>query len=408
MADHRSDMPGRAHKGPNSRCVSRAQRSTSKSEVMRCRPGIVTYTAFATVPDQRCTASLPLALHRIRDTGRLNLASGRGHRVLFSGLAVAAGVVLACVPAQAQDFTMKFATQTLNDMQHEYIKVYKTELEKATNNRIKVEVYPASQLGGAQRQTEGLRLGTIEAAIGPVELFVGADQRLQVPALAGLYKDRAHLQRVVEVPAFRQAIFDVGAARGMIGLSLDAYDMQSFVFKVPVTTVAGFSGKRIRVLASDGEQSAVAALGGSGVPMSLPEVLPALQQGTIDGVNSVLGVFVAFRYYDAAPNMVDTALWPILSVAFVSKAWFDRLPPDLKKIVLETGSKIEPELLKWQIARIDVDTKAWTDKGGKIVKLSDRDEAVRRTSAAAQAVVAKTAPLKEFYDKLKAITASVN
>ena len=227
---------------------------------------------------------------------------GRGGRFLVPGLAVAAGVVLACVPARAQDFTMKFATQTLNDMQHEYIKVYKTELEKATNNRIKVEVYPASQLGGAQRQTEGLRLGTIEAAIGPVELFVGADQRLQVPALAGLYKDRAHLQRVVEVPAFRQAIFDVGAARGMVGLSLDAYDMQSFVFKVPVTTVAGFAGKRIRVLASDGEQSAVAALGGSGVPMSLPEVLPALQQGTIDGVNSVLGVFVAFRYYDAAPQ----------------------------------------------------------------------------------------------------------
>src|SRR6476469_2985629 len=285
---------------------------------------------------------------------------GRGYGVLVPSLAIVAGLVLAGAPARAQDFTMKFATQTLNDMQHEYIKVYKTALEKATNNRIKVEVYPASQLGGAPRQTEGMRLGTIEAAIGPVELCV------------------------------------------------DAYDMQSFVFKVPVTTVAGFAGKRIRVLASDGEQGAVAALGGSGVPMSLPEVLPALQQGTIDGVNSVLGVFVAFRYYVAAPNRVDTALWPILSVASVSKAWFDRLPPDLKKIVLETGSKIEPELLKWQIARIDVDTKAWTDKGGKITKLSDRDEAVRRTSAAAQAVVAKSAPLKEFYDKLKAVTASVN
>jgi len=36
--------------------------------MMRCRPGTVTPTAFATVPDQRCTASLSLALHRIRDT----------------------------------------------------------------------------------------------------------------------------------------------------------------------------------------------------------------------------------------------------------------------------------------------------------------------------------------------------
>ena len=333
---------------------------------------------------------------------------GRGYRVLVPSLAIVAGLVLAGAPARAQDFTMKFATQTLNDMQHEFIKVYKTELEKATNNRIKVEVYPASQLGGAQRQTEGLRLGTIEAAIGPVELFVGADQRFQVPALAGLYKNRRASAARRGSPGIPPGDLRRGGRARPVGLSVLAYDMQSFVFKAPVTKVADFAGKRIRVLASDGEQSAVAALGGSGVPMSLPEVLPALQQGTIDGVNSVLGVFVAFRYYDAAPNMVDTALWPILSVALVSKVWFDRLPPDLKKIVLETGSKIEPELEKWQVARIGTDTKAWTDKGGKIVKLSDQEEAVRRMSAAAQSVVGKSAPLKEFYDKLKAITSSVN
>jgi TRAP-type transport system periplasmic protein len=335
---------------------------------------------------------------------------GQGGRFLAAALTVVAGVVLASLPSRAQEFTMKFATQTINDMQHEYIKVYKTELEKATNGRIAVGVYPASQLGGAQRQTEGLRLGTIEAAIGPVELFVGADQRFQVPAMAGLYKDREHLRRVVNVPDFRKAIYDVAASRGTIGLTTLAYDMQSFVFKAPVAKVADFSGKRIRVLASEGEQSAIVSMGGSAVPMSLPEVLPALQQGTIDGVNSVLGVFVAFRYYDAAPNLVDTALWPILSVGLISKAWFDRLPPDLKKIVLETGSKVEPELLKWQIARIESDTKAWTEKGGKIVKLSaaDHEEAVRRTSAAAQTVVGKSAPLKEYYDKLKVITTSTN
>src|SRR5712672_1399167 len=46
-----------------------------RSGMMRCRPGTVTHTAFATVPDQRCTASLSLALHRIRDTSHLILIS---------------------------------------------------------------------------------------------------------------------------------------------------------------------------------------------------------------------------------------------------------------------------------------------------------------------------------------------
>ena len=39
---------------------------------------------------------------------------------------------------------------------------------------------------------------------------------------------------------------------------------------------------------------------------------------------------------------------------------------------------------------------------------SDQEEAVRRVAGAAQAVVAKSAPLKDLYDKLKAVTASVN
>jgi hypothetical protein len=42
--------------------------------MMRCRPGIVGNTAFAKVPDQRRTATLSLALHRIRDTSHLILA----------------------------------------------------------------------------------------------------------------------------------------------------------------------------------------------------------------------------------------------------------------------------------------------------------------------------------------------
>ena len=297
---------------------------------------------------------------------------GSGGRFLVPSLAVMAGVVLACAPARAQDFTMKFATQTLNDMQHEYIKVYKTELEKATNNRIKVEVYPASQLGGAQRQTEGLRLGDHRGRDRP-----GRAVRRRRPALRrcrrspGSTRTGQHLQRCGRGPGIPPGdLRRRGRARhGRVESSTPMTCSRSCSRRrSPRSRISPASASACsRPMAS---RAPVAALGGSGVPMSLPEVLPALQQGTIDGVNSVLGVFVAFRYYDAAPNMVDTALWPILSVALVSKAWFDRLPPDLKKIVLETGSKIEPELLKWQITRIDTDTKAWTDKGGKIVKLA--------------------------------------
>jgi TRAP-type transport system periplasmic protein len=323
------------------------------------------------------------------------------------GLAFA--LMLQAGPVRAQDFVMKFATQTINDMQHEYIKLYKAELEKATN-RIRVDIYPAAQLGSAQRQVEGLRLGTIEAAIGPSELFFGADPRFQVLALAGLFKNNEHARHALEVPEFRKAVADFTEPRGLLTIGLNVYDQQVFTFKAPVTKLADFSGKRVRVLASEGEQASVVALGASAVPMALPEVLPALQQGTIDGANSVIGAFVAFRYYDAAPHMLDTGLWALMPVALVSRVWFNRLPPDLQKLVAETGRKIEPAVHQWQIQRIADDRKTWTDKGGKIEKLSaaEQEDAIKRVAAAVQAVLSKNAPSRQLYDKLKKAADGVN
>ena len=204
-------------------------------------------------------------------------------RSLAGAIAVAALSVAAAAPSHAQQFTMKFSTLTLNDIQHENLKLYKEELEKVTGGRIKVEVYPAGQLGGAPRQTEGLRLGTIEAAMGPPELFFGADRRFQVLAMAGLFKDNAHARKVLDNQAFRKIFSDFSVTRGMVPMGYHVYDHQMFVFRTPVTNLAGFAGKRTRVLASEAEQAAVASLGAAPVPMSLPEVVPALQQGTIDG-----------------------------------------------------------------------------------------------------------------------------
>ncbi len=255
-------------------------------------------------------------------------------------------------PSHAQQYTMKFATLTINDMQTEIHQALQRGAGEGTGGRIKVEVYPAGQLGGAPRQTEGLRLGTIEAAMGPPELFFGADRRFQVLAMAGLFKDNEHARKALDVPEFRKIFSDFSMTRGMVPMGYHIYDHQRFVFKAPVTNLAGFAGKRTRVLASETEQAAVASLGAAPVPMSLPEVVPALQQGTIDAVSAVIGVFVPFRYNDAAPNIVDTGLWALTSTAMVSKIWFDKLPADLQKHVMETGAKLEAPLHQWQIKRI--------------------------------------------------------
>jgi TRAP-type C4-dicarboxylate transport system substrate-binding protein len=304
---------------------------------------------------------------------------------------------------------MKFSTLTINDVQHEFIKMYKAELEKITNGRIRVDIYPAGQLGNAQRQSEGLRLGTIDAATGPGELFVGADPRFQGLAMAGLFKDRDHVRRAIFVPQVRQAIADVAASRGVLLNGIYLYDTQAFATKTPVTKLADFAGKRIRVLASEGEQAQVNALGASSVPMTLGEVLPALQQGVIDGANSGMPVFVSLKYYDAATNVVDTHLWAIVTISLVSKVFHDKLPDDLKKAVIDAGNTVMPKINEWHIEGLKRDNATWKEKGGKVVELSaaEQAEAEKRASAAILPVLDKNAPLKEFYGKIKAGAATV-
>jgi len=105
----------------------------------------------------------------------------------------AIGVVLAAgfaSSASAQNFTMKFGTATVNEPQHEYIKLYKEEIEKTSGGRIKVEIYPQSQLGPIPRQIEGLQLGTIEGFIGPADFYVGVDKRYGVFSAPILFRDR--------------------------------------------------------------------------------------------------------------------------------------------------------------------------------------------------------------------------
>lgn len=76
--------------------------------------------------------------------------------------------VVVAAPAQAADFVMKVGTATINETQHQFIKFYKEEVEKASGGRIEVQIYPASQLGPIPREIEGVQLGNIQGYVGPV------------------------------------------------------------------------------------------------------------------------------------------------------------------------------------------------------------------------------------------------
>ena len=93
----------------------------------------------------------------------------------------------------------------------------------------------------------------------------------------------------------------------------------------------------------------MAKLGATGVGMPLSEVVPALDQGTIDGTISGLSVFVAFKMNDLLKVVTVTNDTFIISIAVVSKPWLDTLPPDLQKIVIDSGAAVQAKTQQWEV-----------------------------------------------------------
>lgn len=322
--------------------------------------------------------------------------------VLAAGLAglVAAG------PAAAQNpIVLKFGTQTQNDVQHEYMKTFKAKVEEATKGKVRVDLFPASQLGPFPQQIAGLRLGNVQAITGPFEFFVGVDPSFQTTSMAGLFRDNEHIRAVANKPEFRKILQDIGDKKGVTVGAFIVYDMQYFSFKTPASSLNDVKGKRVRVLASEAEQAAVQSLGMASIPMPIPEVLPALQQGTIDGVSSGLTIFTTLRYYDAAPNMLETRLWGILTGVLFSQSWLAEQPADIRKTILDTAQSLEAENHAWNQTNLKNAREVWAKNGGimKSLPAAEQADAQKRVTEATTKVLAKYPPVKATYDAIKAI-----
>lgn len=311
--------------------------------------------------------------------------------------------VLGYGSASAADFTMKFGTATVNEDQHQYIKFFKEELEKASSGKIAVEIYPQSQLGNIQRHIEGLQLGTIEGFIGPADFYVGIEPRFGVFSTPFLFRDRMHAAAVVADPALSAEIRKLAEAKGLVGLGVYAMAQHDYLGNQPFNSLADFKGKKIRVNATVLERTAMDKLGASAAPMSLGEVLPNLQRGVIDGTRSALSIFVSLKYNDVAKIVTVTNDTQIIPVAMVSKVWLDRLPPDLRKAVIESGAKAQQRNQEWANNFHKEMPAKWEAAGGKLQHLSadDQKKLVELLKPVGDQVTKDNPPVRAMLDRVR-------
>ena len=327
---------------------------------------------------------------------------------LIAQATAAAGAFLllsALGSAQAQDktYTMKFTLPTLNDPSHVFAKNYAAALEKDSGGRIKTEIYPASQLGSIPRQIEGTQFGAIQCAVIPPEFFVGVDERFEVMAAPGLVDSMAHGQRVAADPAVKKFMLGLGADKGLHGVALFMNAPQSVIAKTAIRHLPDFKGKKIRVLASKFQTVPLEQLGATPVAMTLGDVVPAMQQGAIDGAVGGIVVFTPLHFRDAAQYVTETGQPAVYAIAEINKAWYEALPADLQKIVDDDAAAQQAAIAPVASEIVEKARKGWTDQGGELINLPPDEQAdMMKTLSSAALGVAKAKPGLE--DAFKLVT----
>jgi TRAP-type C4-dicarboxylate transport system substrate-binding protein len=289
---------------------------------------------------------------------------------------------------------MKISTPTIHDVPDTYAYNFAAAVEKDSGGRIKTEVYPASQLGAIPRQIEGTQFGAIQMAVIPSEFWVGVDERFQITAAPGLVDSLAHGQKLTADPAVIKLMLSLGADKGLHGIGFFMAEPSDVIAKTAIRHLADFKGKKMRTFASKFQTESFSRLGATAVVMSLGDVVPALQQGTIDGSAAGMGPFTKMHFSDVAKSITMINQPGIFLVAEVNRKWFESLPKDLQDIIDKEGAA---QAVAINPTAFDLRSKAeanWTAAGGELINLPpDEQASMMQTLSSVGADVSKANPL---------------
>lgn len=329
-------------------------------------------------------------------------------RVAVINVALAMAAAAIAAPLHAAEYTLKWAVVTRGDMQEKFGHKLAEVLPKATNGRVEVKVYPGGQLGSPAALIEGLQLGTVEGYENPADFFTGVDPRLGEFSIPFLFRDTAQANKVLADPEFNKYVLEMLDSKGIVGVNL-AVAAESLYFgaKRPLRTLADFKGTKLRVNATDAERARMGALGATAVPMGLAEMITSLQSGVIDGTMSGMSIYTNFNLQNVGKTLLETHDTLLISYGGLSKAWLDKMPPDLRKTVVDTARSLQPWARQTAIDEVAELRKVWLSRGGEVIHLSDADQAEleKRLKPIGGQVTSGNPQLKAFYDRIKVLDA---
>ena len=218
------------------------------------------------------------------------------------------------------------------------------KLERQTNGRYSIQMYPAMQLGGEKEMIEQAQVGALQIArisVGPMGPIV---DELNVFNLPFIFRDENHMRKVIDGPIGKELLDKVSnSSARLIALGwMDAGTRNVYADK-PVTKPADLKGMKVRMMGNPIFVETMNAMGGNGVAMGFNELYQALQTGVVDGAENNEPTLLAQNHYQVKKVYSLTGHLIIPEIFVFSKASWDKLPKADQELIRQLGREAQLE-----------------------------------------------------------------
>ena len=270
---------------------------------------------------------------------------------------------------------------------------FKARVEKESNGRILVDVFPAGQLGSAREMFESVQMGSQEIALLPTARISGFSPTLQIFDLPFLFPDRETAYQIFDSEV-GEKLLDTLSDTGVKGLAIYEDGFKHFTCSKKLEKLEDFKGLKFRTMESPIIMEQFQALGANPVPIDFSELYNALQQGTVDGQENPLVTIDSVKLYEVQDYLLYSQHAYLGHVFLTSKSWYDGLDDELKEIVTRNAK----EIAVWERSLVAEEEVRYLDtikaSGTTVIELSAEErarmkEALSSVYAVAEGVVGK-------------------
>ncbi|RWN25720.1 sialic acid TRAP transporter substrate-binding protein SiaP [Mesorhizobium sp.] len=246
------------------------------------------------------------------------------------------------------------------------------EIEKRTQGRYTVDVYPASQLGKEADINQGLTLGTVDIIISGSSFAAREYPPIGVTYFPYIFRDADHLLKYTKSDVYKALTKGYEEKSGHHITATTYYGTRQTTSNRPIAKCADMQGLKMRVPDVPAYLAMPRACGANTAPIAFAEVYLALQNGTVEAQENPLTTIEAKKFYEVQKHIVLTGHIVDHLNTIVSQSRWASLSDEDKQIFTEVMQEAAARATAKIVAREKELVQVFKDRG---ITVTDIDRA---------------------------------